>query len=317
MSAVTPTTSFPTCSRWRPSATGWARPRNRQRSACASVGGASRSRRRSRRARTRRPARRSTWRSPPPTTCSTASASPTGCAGRRGTMPPRRCTAATASSTTPPWSPNISPRAPAASVSVLDVDYHHGNGTQQIFYDRGDVQFVSLHGDPHRAYPYLTGFKDEVGTGVGRGTTSNFPLPERTGDEEYLDVLHRGVRRDRRLRARLPRGVTRARHVRRGSDRRPGADRRRLRGRRHAWSARSGCTRSCCKRAAMRSTNWARTPAAGCAASPTCDLRSRQLTEIVQSPSAVTCTSAGPSISTCRSTGPSSSTSVSVVPFSR
>jgi acetoin utilization deacetylase AcuC-like enzyme len=74
-------------------------------------------------------------------------------------------------------------------VSVLDVDYHHGNGTQQIFYDRGDVQFVSLHGDPHRAYPYLTGFTDEVGAGVGRGTTSNFPLPERTGDEQYLDVL--------------------------------------------------------------------------------------------------------------------------------
>jgi acetoin utilization deacetylase AcuC-like enzyme len=74
-------------------------------------------------------------------------------------------------------------------VSVLDVDYHHGNGTQQIFYDRADVQFVSLHGDPQRAYPYLTGFKDEVGSGVGRGTTSNFPLPERTGDEHYLEVL--------------------------------------------------------------------------------------------------------------------------------
>jgi acetoin utilization deacetylase AcuC-like enzyme len=74
-------------------------------------------------------------------------------------------------------------------VSVLDVDYHHGNGTQQIFYDRADVQFVSLHGDPHRAYPYLTGFTDEVGSGIGRGTTSNFPLPERTGDDEYVDVL--------------------------------------------------------------------------------------------------------------------------------
>jgi acetoin utilization deacetylase AcuC-like enzyme len=74
-------------------------------------------------------------------------------------------------------------------VSVLDVDYHHGNGTQQIFYDRADVQFVSLHGDPHRAYPYLTGFNDEVGSGVGRGTTSNFPLPERTGDDEYIEVL--------------------------------------------------------------------------------------------------------------------------------
>jgi acetoin utilization deacetylase AcuC-like enzyme len=74
-------------------------------------------------------------------------------------------------------------------VSVLDVDYHHGNGTQQIFYDRGDVQFVSLHGDPVRAYPYLTGFGDEVGAGAGRGATANFPLAEGTGDEQYLDVL--------------------------------------------------------------------------------------------------------------------------------
>ena len=74
-------------------------------------------------------------------------------------------------------------------VSVLDVDYHHGNGTQQIFYDRADVQFVSLHGDPARAYPYLTGFEDEIGTGAGRGTTSNFPLPAGVGDEQYLDVL--------------------------------------------------------------------------------------------------------------------------------
>ena len=76
-----------------------------------------------------------------------------------------------------------------SKVTVLDVDYHHGNGTQQIFYERGDVQFVSLHGDPQRAYPYLTGFSDEVGTGVGRGMTSNFPLPERTADDEYLETL--------------------------------------------------------------------------------------------------------------------------------
>jgi acetoin utilization deacetylase AcuC-like enzyme len=74
-------------------------------------------------------------------------------------------------------------------VAVLDVDYHHGNGTQQIFYDRGDVQFVSLHGDPQRAYPYHTGFSDETGTGVGLGTTANFPLPARTDDDGYLRAL--------------------------------------------------------------------------------------------------------------------------------
>ncbi len=59
---------------------------------------------------------------------------------------------------------------------MLDVDYHHGNGTQQIFYERDDVAFVSLHGDPRRAYPYHTGFADETGVGRGRGSTTNLPL---------------------------------------------------------------------------------------------------------------------------------------------
>lgn len=76
-------------------------------------------------------------------------------------------------------------------VTVLDVDYHHGNGTQEIFYERGDVQYVSLHADPARAYPYVTGFADETGSGAGRGTTSNFPLPARTTDDEFLAVLER------------------------------------------------------------------------------------------------------------------------------
>ncbi|MEQ8439587.1 MAG: histone deacetylase family protein [Ilumatobacter fluminis] len=76
-----------------------------------------------------------------------------------------------------------------AKVTVLDVDYHHGNGTQQIFYSRGDVQFVSLHGDTERAYPYLTGHVDERGTGDGAGTTSNFPLAAHTDDDTFLDHL--------------------------------------------------------------------------------------------------------------------------------
>jgi acetoin utilization deacetylase AcuC-like enzyme len=71
-------------------------------------------------------------------------------------------------------------------IAVLDLDYHHGNGTQQIFYDRDDVLFVSLHGDPERAYPYLTGFADETGTGAGRGSNLNMPLPAGTDDDHYV-----------------------------------------------------------------------------------------------------------------------------------
>jgi acetoin utilization deacetylase AcuC-like enzyme len=79
--------------------------------------------------------------------------------------------------------------AGARRVTVLDVDYHHGNGTQQIFYGRSEVQFVSLHGDPDRAYPYFTGFDDETGTGPGRGATLNLPLAAGCTDDEYLGVL--------------------------------------------------------------------------------------------------------------------------------
>jgi acetoin utilization deacetylase AcuC-like enzyme len=64
-----------------------------------------------------------------------------------------------------------------ARVAVLDVDYHHGNGTQQIFYGRGDVLFLSLHADPRDEYPYFLGYADERGTGAGEETTFNYPLP--------------------------------------------------------------------------------------------------------------------------------------------
>jgi acetoin utilization deacetylase AcuC-like enzyme len=74
-------------------------------------------------------------------------------------------------------------------VTVLDVDYHHGNGTQQIFYERDDVQFVSLHGDPARAYPYHLGFADETGAGRGLGHTLNVPLAARMGPDDYIDRL--------------------------------------------------------------------------------------------------------------------------------
>jgi acetoin utilization deacetylase AcuC-like enzyme len=74
-------------------------------------------------------------------------------------------------------------------VTVLDVDYHHGNGTQEIFYDRDDVQYVSLHGDPTRAYPYSIGYADETGTGLGRGSNLNLPLAARTDDDHFVAAL--------------------------------------------------------------------------------------------------------------------------------
>ncbi|MCX6521768.1 MAG: histone deacetylase family protein [Actinobacteria bacterium] len=74
-------------------------------------------------------------------------------------------------------------------VTILDVDYHHGNGTQEIFYDRDDVQYVSLHGDPARAYPYSIGYADETGTGRGLGLNLNMPMPLRADDDTYLAGL--------------------------------------------------------------------------------------------------------------------------------
>jgi acetoin utilization deacetylase AcuC-like enzyme len=76
-----------------------------------------------------------------------------------------------------------------ARVAILDVDYHHGNGTQQLFWERGDVMYVSLHADPARAYPYYSGRASERGAGDGHGRTRNFPLPVRTGLDGYAAAL--------------------------------------------------------------------------------------------------------------------------------
>ncbi len=65
-------------------------------------------------------------------------------------------------------------------VAVLDVDYHHGNGTQAIFYDRPDVFFASIHGDPRTEFPFFLGYADEQGTGAGLGANLNLPLPRGT-----------------------------------------------------------------------------------------------------------------------------------------
>ncbi|HZD26461.1 MAG TPA: histone deacetylase family protein [Alphaproteobacteria bacterium] len=74
-------------------------------------------------------------------------------------------------------------------VAILDVDVHHGNGTQGIFYGRGDVFFGSLHGDPSVFYPFFAGYADERGEGAGEGATLNLPLPRGTDDAAYLQAL--------------------------------------------------------------------------------------------------------------------------------
>ena len=84
-------------------------------------------------------------------------------------------------------------RATGERVAILDVDYHHGNGTQQIFWRRGDVLYVSLHADPERQYPFFLGRADEIGEGQGSGTNLNIPLPAGTADEAYLAALDRGL----------------------------------------------------------------------------------------------------------------------------
>ncbi|CAN0620841.1 Acetylpolyamine amidohydrolase 2 [Burkholderia multivorans] len=80
----------------------------------------------------------------------------------------------------------------AQRVAILDVDYHHGNGTQHIFYDRSDVLFVSIHADTTVSYPFYSGWNDERGRGDGFGFNLNFPLPHGANWEVYEPVLRRG-----------------------------------------------------------------------------------------------------------------------------
>jgi acetoin utilization deacetylase AcuC-like enzyme len=78
-------------------------------------------------------------------------------------------------------------------VAILDVDYHHGNGTQQIFWRRGDVRYVSIHADPQRAYPYFLGRVDETGEGPGGGENLNIPLRAGATNEDYLEATDRAI----------------------------------------------------------------------------------------------------------------------------
>lgn len=83
----------------------------------------------------------------------------------------------------------------APRVAILDVDYHHGNGTQSIFYGRSDVLFVSLHGDPMTEYPFYLGHADETGAGEGAGFNLNLPLPAGSTVPLWFEALEAGCQR--------------------------------------------------------------------------------------------------------------------------
>ena len=79
-------------------------------------------------------------------------------------------------------------------VAMLDIDYHHGNGHQQIFYERKDVLTISIHGNPSFAYPYFSGFADEKGAGEGLGFNVNYPLKEELNGAQYLVYLKKAIK---------------------------------------------------------------------------------------------------------------------------
>ena len=81
----------------------------------------------------------------------------------------------------------------AKRVAVLDVDYHHGNGTQAIFYDRNDVMVINIHSDPAQEYPYYLGHADERGDGSGNGYNLNLPLPKGTTWQTYKPALQKAI----------------------------------------------------------------------------------------------------------------------------
>jgi len=79
--------------------------------------------------------------------------------------------------------------------AVIDIDVHHGNGTQEIFYDRADVLTISVHVDPDEFYPFYWGRKDERGTGDGKGANINYPLAVGAGDTVWLQALEQAAQR--------------------------------------------------------------------------------------------------------------------------
>ena len=89
----------------------------------------------------------------------------------------------------------------ARKIAIIDVDYHHGNGTQNIFYSRADVFYTSIHADPDFEYPFLAGYADETGAGAGEGANLNLPLPDATGWEPWAHAMDQALAAIRRFAA--------------------------------------------------------------------------------------------------------------------
>lgn len=78
-------------------------------------------------------------------------------------------------------------------VAILDVDYHHGNGTQAIFYERADIFYLSVHGDPQTEFPFFLGHADERGAGAGAGFNANYPLPAGASNEQWFEAFEKAL----------------------------------------------------------------------------------------------------------------------------
>ena len=83
----------------------------------------------------------------------------------------------------------------AERVAIVDVDFHHGNGTQDIFYDRADVLFTSIHGEPRSEFPYFLGYADEIGRGAGEGFNANYPLEPGASFDVWVGALDHALAR--------------------------------------------------------------------------------------------------------------------------
>lgn len=79
-------------------------------------------------------------------------------------------------------------------IAIFDIDFHHGNGTQDIFYENPNVLVTSIHGDPKQTYPHFTGYIEEVGSGDGYDTNHNFPLPPETNNQLYRETAAKALR---------------------------------------------------------------------------------------------------------------------------